>query len=249
MPSLRISRFLACLLLAAVSALVDPCLAASPPAVEADDAGTSWWVQTALVGGAIGLTMTLDDEINKSVQANRTAAWESFADVVRPWGEWVVYVPVGVGLTAAGLLAGDDAVRIAGERASLTIAVSAVLEGVGKYSFSRRRPNSAENSRDFAFFSTHSSFPSGHATVAFALSKSLADDIDRPWATAGLYTLAALSSYVRLVDNMHWASDLVAGAAVGYLSGSLVSSRLLAPHAGGPRLALTPAGAGLAWNF
>jgi membrane-associated phospholipid phosphatase len=124
-----------------------------------------------------------------------------------------------------------------------------VLEGIGKYSFSRRRPSSAENSRDFEFFSSHSSFPSGHATVAFALSKSLSDDIDRTWATVGLYTIATASAYARLVDNMHWASDLVAGAAVGYFSAVLVRSKILRPHHEGPRLALTPAGLGLAWNF
>ena len=213
------------------------------------DADTPWWFTTALVGGTIGLTMTLDDEINASVLDNKTAAWESFADVTRPWGEWVVFVPVGVGLTAAGWAADADAVRIAGERASVSIAVSAVLEGIGKYSFSRRRPASAANSRDFEFFSAHSSFPSGHATVAFALSKSLSDDINRRWATVGLYTIATASAYARLVDNMHWASDLVAGAAVGYFSAVLVRSSILRPHHEGPRLALTPGGPGLAWNF
>ncbi len=225
--------------------------AAFPRIVTAEetDSGTSWWLKTALIGGAIGLTMTLDDEINESVLDNKSASWETFADVTRPWGEWVVFVPVGVGLSAAGWVAGDDAVRIAGERASVSIAVSAVLEGIGKYSFSRRRPSSAENSRDFEFFSSHSSFPSGHATVAFALSKSLSDDINRPWATVGLYTIATASAYARLVDNMHWASDLVAGAAVGYFSAVLVRSKILRPHHEGPHLALTPGGPGLAWNF
>jgi len=239
----RVVRFLASL--AILIAFTLPRIAVA----DDDDSGTPWWVTTALVGGAVGLTMTLDDEINKSVLDNKTEAWETFADITRPWGEWVVFVPVGVGLTAAGWAAGDDAVRIAGERASVSIAVSAVLEGIGKYSFSRRRPSSAENSRDFEFFSSHSSFPSGHATVAFALSKSLSDDINRRWATVGLYTIATASAYARLVDNMHWASDLVAGAVVGYYSAVLVRSKILRPHHEGPRFALTPGGPGLAWNF
>lgn len=224
---------------------------APAPAVETrdDDDGPPWWLTTALIGGALGLTMTRDEAIRDHVLEHRTGDWETFADVVRPWGEWPVYVPVGVGLTAAGWLAGDEAVTKAGERAALSIAVSALLEGIGKYSFSRRRPSSAEDPYDFAFFDTHSSFPSGHATVAFALSKSLSDDIDRRWASVGLYTLAAASAYARLIDDMHWASDLVAGAAVGYFSAALVRSRILRPHHEGPRVTLTPGGPGLAWRF
>lgn len=215
---------------------------------ERDD-GSPWWLQAALVGGAIGLTMTVDDETRDHVLDHRTGDWETFADITRPFGEWVVFVPVGVGLTAAGWAAGDDAVRDAGERVSLSIAVSAVFEGAAKYTFSRRRPTSAENSRDFEFFSTHSSFPSGHTTVAFALAKSLSDDIDRRWATYGLYTVASASAWARLIDDMHWASDLVAGAAVGYVSAVLVRSRILSPARTGPHAVLTPAGPGLAWNF
>lgn len=232
-------------LLMALVALSMPRFAAAAD----DDSGTPWWVKTALVGGAVGLTMAVDEDTRDWVQDHRTTDWESFADIVRPWGEWPVYVPVGVGLTAGGWIAGDDAVRTAGERASLSIAVSALLEGIGKYSFSRRRPKSADGATDFAFFDTHSSFPSGHATVAFALSKSLSDDINRRWASVGLYTVATASAYVRLIDDMHWASDLVAGAAVGYFSAVLVRSQILRPHHEGPRLALTPGGPGLAWNF
>lgn len=226
--------------------------AVSPSAaVDARDAeaGTPWWLTTALIGGAIGLTMTQDGEIRDWVQDHKTADWETLADWTRPWGEWPVYVTVGTGLTAAGLAVGDDAVRKAGERACLSIAVSALFEGVGKYSFSRRRPTSAEDEFDFAFFDTHSSFPSGHATVAFALSKSLSDDIDRQWATVGLYSIAGISAYVRLIDDMHWASDLIAGAAVGYFSAALVRARILRPDHEGPRFALTPGGPGVAWSY
>jgi len=199
--------------------------------------------------GAVGLTMTVDDEIRDWAYDRREGDWKAFADAVRPFGEWTVYVPVGVGLSAAGWLAGDDAMLRAGERASLSIAVSALFEGAAKYAFSRRRPLSAEDSLDFAFFSTHSSFPSGHATVAFALAKSLSDDIDRRWATWGLYGVAAASAFARLIDDKHWASDLVAGAAVGWWSAELVSARILAPGDGGPWVALTPAGPALAWRF
>jgi len=229
-----------------VLALAHSAWAQSPPET---DGGRPWWLDAALVGGAVGLTMTVDDETRDHVLEHRTEDWETFADVVRPFGEWVVYVPVGVGLTAAGWLAGDEAVLRAGERASLSIAVSAVFEGAAKYTFSRRRPASAENSRDFEFFSTHSSFPSGHTTVAFALAKSLSDDIDRRWATCGLYAVAAASAWARLIDDMHWASDLVAGAAVGYTSAVLVRSRILGPARTGLHATLTPAGPGLAWNF
>ena len=218
------------------------------------DADHPWLLRTAVVAAGAGLFMTLDESTRDWVLDNRGDAHETFADIVRPWGEWPAYVPLGVGLTAGGCVAGDDAVKIAGERVVLSIAISAVAEGALKFSLSRRRPTSADGPHDFEFFGTHSSMPSGHATVAFALAASLVGDIDRTWASAGLYGVATASSLARLVDDMHWLSDLWLGAAVGIFSAEFVTDRILAPHhewtrGKAPELALSPSGLALSWRF
>lgn len=68
-----------------------------------------------------------------------------------------------------------------------------------------------------------SSFPSGHATVAFAVATVFATEYkDRPVVQVVAYSLASLISISRITENKHWVTDVVTGAAIGYLSGKLV---------------------------
>jgi len=225
-----------------------------PPPAELCTSDHPWLLRSAVVLGGVGLMMVVDEPVHDWVIDNKNGASETFSDIVRPFGEWPAFVGVSVGCSAVGLIAGDDAILAAGERAAMSIAVSAVIEGVGKYALSRRRPKFADGWSDFEFFSNRSSMPSGHGTVAFALAKSLSDDIDRGWASWGLYSLAVTSSLARLVDNMHWLSDLGLGAAVGYASAEFVTDNVMKPaHSrrddGGPSLSLLSSGAALTWRF
>jgi membrane-associated phospholipid phosphatase len=66
-------------------------------------------------------------------------------------------------------------------------------------------------------------FPSGHTTVAFAAATVFALEYkDKPWVPVFAYTAASLIGFSRITENKHWATDVVAGAALGYLSGKLV---------------------------
>jgi membrane-associated phospholipid phosphatase len=70
---------------------------------------------------------------------------------------------------------------------------------------------------------TNSSFPSGHTTVAFAAATVFAMEYkDKPFVPILAYTAATLIGLSRITENKHWATDVFAGAALGYLSGRLV---------------------------
>ncbi|MGE5107889.1 MAG: phosphatase PAP2 family protein [Sphingobacteriales bacterium] len=70
---------------------------------------------------------------------------------------------------------------------------------------------------------TNSSFPSGHTTVAFAAATVYAMEYkDRPIVPILAYSAATLIGLSRITENRHWATDVLAGAALGYLSGRLV---------------------------
>jgi acid phosphatase family membrane protein YuiD len=234
--------------------LSSPCSADTFPTTEEQSVDHPWLLRTSLVAGGVGLMMATDEGLQEWFTDHDTGGYETSSDMVRWIGEWPAFVSASVGLMAAGKAFNNEPVFVAGERVALSIAVSAVIEGAAKYTISRKRPTSADGWSDFEFFNTHSSMPSGHATVAFALAKSLSDDIDNGWASASLYSLAVLSSIARLVDNMHWMSDLGLGAAVGYASAELVSDRILAPahtrtNNKTPDLVLTGLGPALAWKF
>ncbi|RYZ28726.1 MAG: phosphatase PAP2 family protein [Chitinophagaceae bacterium] len=67
------------------------------------------------------------------------------------------------------------------------------------------------------------SFPSGHTTVAFAAATVYAMEYrDRPWVPILCYTSALLIGLSRITENKHWLTDVVVGAALGYLTGRQV---------------------------
>ena len=62
------------------------------------------------------------------------------------------------------------------------------------------------------------SFPSGHATTAFALAGLLALGLASRAAIAGIVALAALVAISRPVVGVHWPLDILAGAFGGWLA-------------------------------
>lgn len=71
----------------------------------------------------------------------------------------------------------------------------------------------------------NSSFPSGHATVAFAAATVFAKEYkNNPWVPAVSYTFASMIAVSRLTENKHWISDVFAGAVFGFLTGKQISN-------------------------
>lgn len=63
------------------------------------------------------------------------------------------------------------------------------------------------------------SFPSGHAAISFAAATVFADA--HPEYALPAYTYATLVSYSRMYGGLHYPSDLLAGAVLGYGTGKL----------------------------
>jgi membrane-associated phospholipid phosphatase len=70
---------------------------------------------------------------------------------------------------------------------------------------------------------SYTSFPSGHTIVSFAAATVFAMEYrDRPLVPIFAYSAASLIGLSRITENRHWASDVFAGATIGYLCGKLV---------------------------
>jgi membrane-associated phospholipid phosphatase len=70
---------------------------------------------------------------------------------------------------------------------------------------------------------SHSSFPSGHTTVAFAAATVFAMEYrDKPLIPIISYSAASLIGLSRLTENRHWPTDILVGAALGFLVGKQV---------------------------
>jgi hypothetical protein len=78
-----------------------------------------------------------------------------------------------------------------------------------KTAFARPRPGNSDN---------HQSFPSGHSSIAFMSATHLTYAYG--WKAALLsYPLAAFVGASRMSDDVHWFSDTVAGAFLGFIVG------------------------------
>jgi len=89
--------------------------------------------------------------------------------------------------------------------------VSGVITQSIKAAAHRTRPNGGNHS-----------FPSGHTSATFATAAVIQQHYG--WkAGAPLYALGAYVSVSRMVDNKHWASDVIFGTAIGIVSGRAAS--------------------------
>jgi len=82
--------------------------------------------------------------------------------------------------------------------------------GVTKILTHRLRPNGADRR----------SFPSGHTSLAFMTAEFLNQEYkdQSVWYSIGGYAMATGTGILRLYNNAHWFSDVVAGAGFGMLS-------------------------------
>ena len=117
---------------------------------------------------------------------------------------------------------------------------SGVWVRVGKMLTSRERPSASykdfqhdfwwgpfqqfnpriSKDRGVAYFDA---FPSGHTATAFSIASVFAHQYsDRAAVPVTAYTIASLVGVSRLTEHDHWASDVFAGACIGYLCGKQV---------------------------
>ena len=89
-----------------------------------------------------------------------------------------------------------------------------------KYAAGRERPDQTTDPNNWR--DAGSSFPSLHATAAFAVGTVFAESgsDDYRWFRRVVgYGMASATAYLRVHGNQHWLSDTVAGAALGIASG------------------------------
>ncbi len=81
---------------------------------------------------------------------------------------------------------------------------------ITKHATGRERPDGSNNQ----------SFPSGHTATAFVAAEFLHQEFNNQsvWISVGGYAVASFVGVVRIYNNKHWLSDVVAGAGIGILS-------------------------------
>lgn len=127
------------------------------------------------------------------------------------WDDYVQFAPLALSLSlpACGITPrGGSAYHYTAHSFAVGIALLGVLGT--KYTVGRLRPQG----------NSHNSFPSGHTATAFLGAEllDLAYGEHYPLLASFGYLTASLTAYGRILNNRHWGSDVLAGAAAGILS-------------------------------
>jgi len=101
---------------------------------------------------------------------------------------------------------------------------SSIVANVLKLVTARERPNKPQGHG--SFWDGGKSFPSGHATVIWALSTVVAEEYsNKPVIRFGAYAVAAAVAAARFTGQNHFPSDVVVGSTLGYLIGHYIVKR------------------------
>lgn len=168
-----------------------------------------------------------DTVVQNMMQRNQQPSTERYIKFFNTYGE--IYAAAGIvgGMYITGLATESPSLRTAARKAGETLVLAGVTTTVLKAVVGRARPYTQMGSTavtPFAFEEDNYSWPSGHTTVAFSLSSSLARSIDNVYVSALLYAGAAGTGIARMYYDKHWLSDVLAGAAIGTLSAQLIHS-------------------------
>jgi len=212
---------------------------------------TKQWIMTGAAAGITAALITTDNEIEKwfwDPENRYRCISEASPVITRFGGNYANYSVAAFGLLSATLknqkgvqtsLLATQAMFtsgawvtmvkiLTGRERPLTANIAAGIEG-GKWYGPLAEYNKTLNSNKPE--SAFNSFPSGHTATAFSIAAVFAMQYsDNPAVPIISYSAATLVAISRLTEHKHWASDVFAGAVIGYLCGRQVVSHYNRSH-------------------
>jgi membrane-associated phospholipid phosphatase len=171
---------------------------------------TAKWLGVGTV--ATAAILPADEAIRDATQPVEATLLSETAG--QTYGNLSLQVPLAVVWWIAGHAAGSTRAAETGRDLVRAQISAASWTYVVKYSFNRTRPNGDPRG-----------FPSGHASSAFATAMVLQEHYG--WKLGvPVFAIASYTAASRVVDNRHWASDVVFGAFLGMASARTVTVRL-----------------------
>ena len=198
------------------------------------------WTKIAVFGGMVAGLSLADEPGSKffSGLAERNKPVSSASSFITSFGG-VYEVATIAGFTTVGFITKNEKIKSTAFLATQSYITAGAIETILKFLTSRQRPNYIDpqtNISDPVFhgpfykypsqtsgLSTNSSFPSGHTTAVFAAATVYALEYrHHPWIPLLSYSFATVVGISRLTEKKHWPTDVLVGAALGYLSGRQV---------------------------
>jgi membrane-associated phospholipid phosphatase len=195
------------------------------------------WKRFAEGAALVLVVAAADKPIEDAFQRNRSSTTNSFAKAITPFGGGRA-LQISALLFGAGALLHNATIEDAGrDSLEAELWAAGVVTPMIKRAAGRFRPSAEMGTYKFRPFSGNESFPSGHATNAFAAATAIAGHYHNWIVPTIVYTVATSVAASRVHDHVHWPSDVVAGALIG----RAVAKSIVARH-----IAIAPARRGVA---
>lgn len=184
------------------------------------------WIKPVAAMGYAGATYLtykyLDHIAQDESQEGKTQSKKMIADVVNPLGVGKFNTMAIGGLGLLSVISKNKKLQQTAIIWAGSAAINSMLVQQLKVTFQRHRPNTGDPYNTFDWRRgprINKSFPSAHTANAFTAATVFATLYsDTKWVPAVAYSIATLTGLSRIYNNAHWASDVMAGAAVGFLS-------------------------------
>lgn len=177
--------------------------------------------RTSILGGGVVFLTVFDDEIQEWVQSKATERSMQVADDIALLGDAKTVYVSALATWGIGTLTRHENTAETGRALIESLLFAELLGNASKGLFGREGPGGGD-AHDF--FEGGSAFPSGHTWRAFVVATVLAERHGKVAAWVG-YPIAALVGLARIEQNVHWASDVLAGAALGHVIAKAVVRR------------------------
>lgn len=151
-------------------------------------------------------------QVKRSFRAARFTMSDSWRTNVDDYSQYAPYAVL-LGLKVSGYQGRSSWSRMLASTAAANLIMVGVVNSM-KYSIKERRPDN----------SSANSFPSGHTATAFCAATILHKEYGltrSPWFSVAGYGLATTTGIMRVLNNRHWISDVLAGAGIGIMSAEL----------------------------
>jgi len=170
----------------------------------------TWWL---LGGTALTIGVYQIEDAESVSEALNKGAWDALSDFGNIWGDLRVQAPLALGTWGIGSWAGNDEVAGFGFDLSRGLLLTYATTSIIKAGVNRTRPNGEDYS-----------FPSGHTAAAFTTAGVVTRRYGG-WLGGVSIGLGVLTAMGRLEDMKHYASDVVAGATIGWIIGRTVARK------------------------
>jgi membrane-associated phospholipid phosphatase len=200
----------------------------SPFHMHASDA--PWWIG---FGGATAALVATDHRTSRLLENSKGQV--SWGNNISKIGATYTLIPLVAGFYGFGVFTDDPKAREVGVLGAEAMLDSLIVVSVLKPIAGRNRPNTVDDKG--AFFDHGASFPSGHAIEVWSLASVISYEYGHTKVVPIIAcALAGVVSAARFTAQQHFASDIVAGGAMGWFIGRYVwkthQDHAIHPHEG-----------------